>query len=514
MNSNVLIVDDEKLIRKTLMKMIQDSNIGWSIVAEAGNGEEAIKKVREHSPDLVITDIRMPRVNGIELAKYIYEYFTDTRVVILTAYKDFEYAQAALKYKVLDFLLKPCPQDDVVNLLTGIREEIMQKKSEEIKEKKLNERMLIRSLCLRLPYDPQIADALEEKYIQSDFMLLKVNHYSLQKEPSKSTDLQLLQYSLINIVEELLNMGQSNDQLIPVEYDTYVFILTNEKSKNDFSENVVMKVESLLDISLSSHHLGRLTRLEDVTTLYSRYYEGSFLSIESNSNEEIAIQFMDNHRIQELKTKLLIPLMVGETDQFIKLLNNILDEYTALPLANVKIEAYSLVYALHSIAQKEFHFDLSFNMFEEIHHLNQHNDIENIHNWVKHFLNDFLEQFEQWKVERSETIIDQVVDYIQDHYMEACQLSDVAASVYLSPKYLSDLFKKSTGETFTSYLTKVRIKKAELLLSNTKIKVTEIAKMVGYDDPNYFSTVFRKSLNTSPNHYRKQKQDYLKKSID
>ncbi|MCM3714453.1 response regulator [Alkalihalobacillus oceani] len=515
MNSTVMVVDDERVIRKTLVKMIEEANGGWSVVGEAGNGEEAIQKMEELSPDLIITDIRMPRMNGIELAKHVYENKQDTRVVILTAYKDFDYAQAAVKYKVTDFLLKPCPPDEVAELLKLVREELLEQKAQAAKQEKINERMIIRSLCLRLPYDPQMANAVETKYAKAEFLLVKVTDFSPHFVVSKPDDLRLVQFSLINIVEELAGLDQSGKSLIPVEYDTFVFMLSRRELNAVRLDELQSKIEALLEISVSIHHVGELSRLEDITRLYSRFYKAGFdSSPDAAASEDVAAYLKHNPTIQELKAKLLAPLMVGEIAHFVALVDDMIKKYEEHSLATVKIEAYSLVYALHSISEKEFQFPLSFNMIEEIATLNESKNKEQVKEWVQRYLADFQKRLEQWKAERSESIIDRVIDYMNQHYMEACQLSDAAASVYLSPKYLSELFKKSTGETFTSYLTKVRIKKAELLLSNTKIKVTEIARMVGYDDPNYFSTVFRKALNCSPNHYRKQKQDIFKKRID
>ncbi|MFH5181403.1 response regulator [Paenibacillus sp. TAB 01] len=124
MAGSIMIVDDEPLIRRGLRKLIETNELGWSVAGEASNGQEALLQLEQLKPNLILSDIRMPVMDGLELARHISERNCGTAVILLTGFRDFEYAQAAVRYGVKDFLLKPCPEEEICRVLRQAYEQL------------------------------------------------------------------------------------------------------------------------------------------------------------------------------------------------------------------------------------------------------------------------------------------------------------------------------------------------------------------------------------------------------
>ncbi|MBW4082226.1 response regulator [Paenibacillus sp. S150] len=522
MNLKVLIVDDEMLIRRMLCKMIVDNRVGWTIAGEAANGEEAVSLIEERRPDLVITDIRMPIMDGIRLAEHIHLNHPDVQVVILTAYKDFAYAQAAVKFKVADFLLKPSPEQEVLDLLVRVRRSMIAARQKRLKQRQMMEQMCFRSICLRLPYDASVLGSIRESYAGAAVWAVQVDDYFPPAKPYTPADRGLLHFSIVNVMEEMLSSagGQAQNLIVPIDYDSFIVLGEGRERHEQVFDVIKRTVHALLGIQMSAAPLGTLEHPQQLAELYDQAGQSRIRQEEPESRigmpgerepEETEgaaapfyVKIADNHTVPELKELLLTPLRVGEYGQFKLALDELLQRLDKLPLGDMKLEAFMLAYVLDAVSRQEFQFDLDFAMAREIANQQRISSKEDVREWIRRYADRFLEQFELWKVERSETVVDKVQEFVERHYMETCSLAEAAAYVYLSPKYVSDLFKKRTGISFTHYVTQVRIKKAEMLLSNTTLKVTEIANRVGFNDPNYFSTVFRKALDVSPAQFRKR----------
>lgn len=522
MDFKVMIVDDELLIRRMLCKMIADNRVGWTVAGEAANGEEAVSLIEEKKPDLVITDIRMPKMDGIRLAEHIYLQHPEIQVVILTAYKDFAYAQAAVKFKVTDFLLKPSPEQEVLELLVRIRRSMTAARQKEMKERQLLEQMCIRSLCLRLPHDPGLLAGIRDTYAGAGVWTVQVENYFPPTKPYRPADRALLHFSIVNVMEELLSSGHSGPEanlIVPVDYNHFIVLVEGGKEREQRFNDIERTVQALLGITVSAVSLGTIDRPEHLAELYRSAVQHAGISAgdgaagspgDAERNEPggaeapFYVKIAENHTVPELKELLLTPLRTGEYGQFKLALDELTERLETLSLSEMKLEAFMLAYVLDAVSRQEFQFDLDFAMAREIANHQGIAGKEEAREWIRRYTERFLQRFELWKQELSETAVEKVQDFVEHHYMETCSLAEAAAHVYLSPKYVSDLFKKKTGISFTHYVTQVRIKKAELLLSNTTLKITEIANRVGFNDPNYFSTVFRKALDVSPAQFRKR----------
>ena len=221
MIGKVFVVDDELHTRKTIVKMIEMSRLKWEVAGEASNGQQAVEQMESLKPNLVITDIRMPVMDGFQLAREIHRRGSDAQVVVLTAYRDFTYAQTALRYGVKDFLLKPCSEDEVFRVLRQAYDRFVfeEQKKDEIRQHAL------RSMILKLPHDPQRLSELEPRIINRYLWLVKVETYFPEAKNYRENDLGLLQFSIRNILEEIMEAKSKSAYLLHLlAHDFAVFL--------------------------------------------------------------------------------------------------------------------------------------------------------------------------------------------------------------------------------------------------------------------------------------------------
>ncbi|PMC35642.1 hypothetical protein CJ195_17795 [Bacillus sp. UMB0899] len=511
---NVLIVDDEITTRHGLTKLIERNAPNWNVIEPSRNGYEAIEKIKMLHPELVLTDIRMPKMDGIDLAKKIHHEYPDTKVVMLTGYKDLEYAQAAIRYGVLDFLLKPCPEKELLKVLdktymTIINE--MKQREAYLVEKQLIEENTIRSLMLRLPYDQTRLAEIKSDYLQKEMLLFRVDTYFPDTMTYLPKDLSLLQFSITSLTEELMEKFELSGFLLPVLHNIYAIFLDPDLSISDFVQALRNKINEVLGITIKVH---QAIMIEDLLQLPS-YLENMIEIIsdpkkmkrqdETNQNPNIELHALNKSKIRTVHDEMIGKMMLGQDDQVKSYVDNYIIRMKRLPIEDAKIEGLILVLSFYEIIQKEFTVDYpEVSVSIQISQLHPLNEIDEIVNWTRKQEELFYNELNSWLKIKGENIVAKSIRYIEDNYMKSCTLKEVANFVHLSPNYFSNLFKKEKRESFINYVTKVRIDKAKILLSNTEMKVFEIAESIGYDDSNYFTTVFKRLTNKSPREYRKQ----------
>lgn len=505
MNGTVLIVDDESHVRKTLMTMIESSRTKWQIAGEAANGQEAIDQLTTLNPDLVISDIRMPIMNGIQFVENVRRNEWDVSIILLTAFKDFSYAQSALRYGVKDFLLKPCPEEEVLKVLNREYEELIRKRHfmQEASEAAL------RSMILRLPHNAHLLDDLKNEILDAELWLIQVDNYFPPTRNYQTSDLDLLQLSVRNIIEEIIRTGKLSGYMLHIQHHLFaIFVQKGQEGEgNDLSDNVIQTIKENIDTILGIHvhykRYGMIRTFDDLKGVLDRN--------EKAGTYDVFFTIQENKKIDEVKVyaetlqnELISLLIMGDVTKLRCHLDLKVEEIGQKVLPEARLTAFSITVALQQVLLKELDAPREkFDTNEGIADLYQFEESMLVKQWTEQRLATFYEYLYQWLSAKNQNIIAQAVTYMEAHYMEAIKLADVAAIVHLSPKYFSELFKQRTGTKFTECLTNIRMEKAKLLLRNTEMAITDVSGKVGYDDPNYFSTIFKKHYKKSPLQFRK-----------
>ncbi|MDF2961506.1 MAG: response regulator [Paenibacillus sp.] len=516
MVGKLLIVDDEISVRKGLSEAITSNFPHWRVVGEAANGAEAMEKIRLLEPHLVLTDIRMPAMDGMELARNVHQYHRDTAVIIFTAYKDFEYAQAAIRYGVREFLLKPCSEEEMVRVMQNAYDHLLEKsekRENELLEKQLILENTVRSLMLRLPYDPHAIGEIEKDYSRKNLWFIKVLSFFPETKYDQPDDIGLLQFSLCNIMKELIGIHRPEAVTMPIFFDVFACFLEPVDSIADYVAEIQERSEQLLGITIEAANAGIVRQMNRLPALLDAFLQGRGETVRETAVYRIASNTVTDQftisqtKIKSLQSRIMAKMMIGQMESLKESLESFIQSMKGLSPADAKNEALAFAFALNGIIRKEFSsndekFDL-ITQFEDLHRLEH---IEEVIDWAGNRSEKFQLEYMKWLQCNNQNIIEKSVRYIEEHYMNDCSLTEVAAFVHLSPSYFSNMFKKEKGESFVNFLTKVRMEKAKVLLSNTGLKIFEVAHSVGYDDPNYFTAVFKHTQHLSPGEFRKMCQ--------
>lgn len=514
MDESVVIVDDEFLIRKTLIRMIESNNTGWEVVGEASNGIEALEMIGISKPELVITDIRMPKMDGLSFVEALHARGYDTKVIILTGYKDFAYAQTALKYGVVDFWLKPCPEEAVIEGLNKIRQTIRQQKQRKQLEQKWEEEMAIRALMNRLPVSPSIIHRIVLTYQQADLCIVHVNDFFPTEKNYRKEELNLLNFAVSNIALELLDTQMESGTIIPVRFDTYVMFLGKRQEgeyaddwRERFFERLTGTIKELLGISIQARYIGAADKLQVLPDLYEAIVHDPFILKKADIGDPLSFQEHTRYsaKIDSMENEFMSYILVGNINQLEEHIRGLTRKLAAGSLQEARMEALVAAIALDRIVRQQFPASsLRLDIGKEVAALHRLQSTQEITTWIHHWSSALAAELTKWSDTINQNIIQKAVSYIEQHYAERCSLQDVAAHVFLNHKYLGHLFKRERGESFIDFVTRIRLERAAIYLSNSGLSITHIARCCGYDDPNYFSTVFRKKYQLTPNEYRKQ----------
>ncbi|MCR2805622.1 response regulator [Paenibacillus soyae] len=511
MRGKLLLVEDQAYFRKGLRKMIDENATGWSVIGEAENGEEALALIAEETPDLILTDIRMPGMDGIAFAERVRKEGLDSELIILTGYEDFAYAQAAVRFGALDFLLKPCNEAMLLEVLEKAYRKYQEKlvrREQLLAEERGREDASLRAALLRLPYHGPKTN-MESLTLGRAVTFAFVDSYFPNDKPYRAEDLGLLQFAVANIIAEHACRQGTDGRIVAVEYDRYA-IVHEEDGQTEWRSAAASSITRYLGLSVTLVAAGVIGRFADLPDLYEKSCGAGEIERTRHRPSAVPGQIGDasascDAKVKECQLVLTIALASGDPDRLRHSLEERVARIADQSLEEAKLEALALAIATKTVSLQSFQIAQDDRLFgERISRLQGIRSVKEASEWADGAASRFLQAARQWREQNNHNVIARLQGYLEQHYPKSCTLNEMAEQYHMSPAYLSKLFKKETGENYSAYLTKVRINKAALLLANTDMKVFEIASAVGYDDPNYFTNVFRMLHRMSPSDYRKQ----------
>lgn len=519
-----MIVEDEEIIRDGLANFIDWESIGFDIVAKTEDGRDALEYLENHVVDVVLTDIKMTFVSGLELAKYFYENQLETKVVIISGYKEFEYARQAIKYNVDNYLLKPFDVDTVIPVFEGIKKGLDLERERKIKSEKEKKEYhdLIPLLRDQFFLDLLVGAIKDKDEIKRKLKLLKfdlipektmciiVNFYisKINKEAKMGRE------DIYNSICNFIKGTRKDIYYIPIRNNiqgVLQIIIFSEKFKDtkkfqlsisEYLNKITQQAESILSINVRYELKYSYKCLYELIELKNR------LKFLESSNKEKTNTLLPRQYdfLQEQQKLFFSYLNEGDFKAIYNLMDSLMDRLIHFDINYVRNYLINLVSML-SNRSKELEIDLykitkgncDYNLLFDM------DDMIEISQWCKQIFNCIKNEIDENKTEyHQKQIILKAKEYIEDNFNKDLSLEDIAEHVFLSPVYFSRLFKKETNENFIDYLKKVRIIKAKRLLKNTDNRIYEISQQVGYKSSKYFSRLFREYTGSTPSNYREE----------
>ncbi|MBC8080770.1 MAG: response regulator [Gorillibacterium sp.] len=531
----LLIVDDETHLVDSMAETIDWQQVGIGAVYRAYSGQEALEMIRTHSIDIVITDIRMPGISGLDLIKQIYLAWNRIKCIIVSGYAEFEYAKLALEYSVENYLLKPVSDEEVVEavetVIQHLQTEWINVSSRQRSEKALKDHLP--SLQSQL-----LKELLHGKRIKAELLKDKLELYELNfttddsacvmmlrlEEPFQNynnQDLALIEYSVCNIAQETFEDAfelwcgkETHDYLVIIVKRRSVPLKSTSATFEQYTAHFQHCVKTYLkgSISLISSAWGtfpaQIPDLYQSVLLAFRQMVGSedqelLLSLEVPFTKPNAVHAL--HYLYD-PPSLIQLLEVGRWNEAEEKLELTWKEFTkdGSESQELLIEAYSaILHALTYLTHKNGKrlSDL-FGAEYETWINRKIQSVSQLKEWSFRALEIIKQDLAENTKGMKAHVIQRVKEFVESQFNIDVSLQAMADHVYHHPVYLSKLFKSETKESLSDYIYRVRMEKAAYWLRNSDMKIYEITSELGYQNPQYFSKVFRKYFGSTPQDYR------------
>ena len=525
----VIIADDEPKVSQLIKNLIEWENLNLLHVATAHDGITALELIKKHCPDIVITDIRMPGYDGIELIKNTKEINPNIDFIIISGYQHFDYAHNAIKYGVKDYLLKPLNKNEINATLSKMIEKYKEMDSEKSRQEMHQLEDIKR----------QKNEFLENIYLRSNSLPIKETHLSNVKfiegcyqaliikpdfeyQVNNQEVMKMLLGKISKIADE--NLKDICSEILLLVLEDRIYIIVNYKTEikkvfrralnniideshlfRDIIKNLMITI-SIGNIQTSLENIGQST-YEAKEALVDRIITGCgkinqySLELHTEKSGEFIISFEKRRKLIDLIEVfdvVEIKKWIDEVEGNIIKQSNISGQFI-LDTINEIIEI--ILYGLKNHANvKTFNKSLITEFHET---LQMQNNIQAMFEVTSKWVGEILQKIADDRKNESNRPIKEAQKYINAHYASAVSLDEVSAFVGFNATYFSTLFKKETGVNFLEYVTIVRIKAAKQLLADSKKSISDICCEVGYNDFKHFTKQFKKVTSLSPSEYRK-----------
>lgn len=539
----VFLVEDESVMREGLRDNIPWQQCGYRFVGEAGDGEMALPLIRKAQPDVLITDIKMPFMDGLSLSRIVHEEFPNTKIVILSGYDDFEYARQAIQIGVEQYLLKPVTRNALQKVLLEIREKIENEQEninyneqyrdelheyEQFNRRYFFEQMLGGKLSVQEIYEEAKKLSLEINASCYNLVLFSIQakNYDVQGRGGVADD-------TISQQEEILRyfLRFSEYILFRVNINTYGLLAKGEENQiHDLTQKCISNIRRICESNNNEEiewyvavgtPVERLSMLPecfaDVNHIYSYRFivpDVNVLSkdiLQTNASEE-SIGSYKNIELEKIDPEILRGfLFKGDIEE--------VDDFVSNYLGSLKDALKSKVFRNYMTLNVRFIIlsfleDMGISKLDFVESVDDEYAPEytlgadEIDDYLCDMIKKAINSRDNQSNSQSKRIIRKAVEYIDDNFAdEDISLNIVSEYVEVTANYFSAIFSSEMKQTFVEYVTNKRMEKAKKLLKQTQLHTGEISAEVGYKDPHYFSYVFKKTQGMTPREYRNGKEE-------
>ncbi len=524
----LLIADDEALEREAIRYIVREHFDGAFAIREAANGREAVAQALEFKPDLIFFDIKMPGLNGLEAAARIREALPDCRLIVISAYHQFNYAKDAVSLRADEYVTKPAPAAEIIAVLqkvTGIIDDNrsrLRQEEETAQKLKLVTQYLKEELLLLI-----VRGEAEESVIREYFSIVNLDRHSflfavlslgtlhaaagvaelgwtIKRKNALERVKQILEDRGYDSLVELI--GQEIDLLLLLDQglDEYEARLIGVELLSDIKEAIDQEFGLTVNVGL-----GDICR--DSAGIYASFLQAKF-ALSYDATPGALNSYGDIHKGEahsaypfNKERSLCEHLIQGDEQQALSLLDEILEWFSlnSASLETLKERSYQLLLVLlreTGLSTNLAEFDE--NTVDLRHNVFLQENARSLKAFAKQFLIAKIGEINRIKISRAGALLAKAVAYLEENFSKEISLEEVAEAIRISPFYLSKLFKKELGTTFLDYLTGIRIKHAKEILADPLCNVKDACFQAGYRDPNYFARVFKKSCGITPTEYK------------
>ncbi len=514
-----LIIDDEHLIRKGTIKKLEPLKETVCCCGEAENGEEGIRLAEKLHPDIIIADMQMPVMGGMELLPYLASHFPDTILIVISGFQNFHYVKQAISSRAIEYILKPFSRENIQKIVLSAIDSLKNKK--QMKDEIFMIQEEREHACYRLDvsllqnlimgYDLQSSQKILSQKLDfinhsGNFLLLTLYFY---QKPSMEIHF-----------EKWIAQNNYNDIAVffphpHIEQFCFIllFIPELQRAREEFIQSFLSRLMLMTEQYQYPLYAGISACHDNIRELHTAYREtAAALDSQRISRTDSHYYFCRDIGTPvsiswEKEEELLFRIESCATEQVYSLTDELFDYYREIldcTLGDVKRHCEHISFSCRKILdyylnQKSPDEKSSPNMQAIVNTLYS---LEDVKKYYLQFFINISNMIKSDSIYRNHDTIEQICIYLSKNYQKNLTQEFIASLFYLNRSYLSQLFKKKTGEKFVNYLNNIRIEKAKELLTQTDKDISSVARSVGYDNTKYFFRVFKKKVGTSPELYR------------
>jgi two-component system, response regulator YesN len=505
----ILIVEDEFNAREGLANIIKKTCPQHEICGEAVDGEEGYRLALTHMPDLIFVDIELPKMNGLKMIEKLIDHQVNAAFVILSGYAEFEYAQQAIRYGVCEYLLKPITYDKLIHVLENI--EKWKKAANNQQKKQIPTDELLLSILSDRNDAKEAMNLLKDVMTPQNLYLL-----SLYSNSEKQDDIEKIKTCLLafcssrkykntffsffsrqHIITVLIN-SEENQQNMERSLD---YLLTYSLRQNGFSNITI----TLIPISSLDELSGKFDYITQLNEWGLTLGNQKVITKEKIPSQQEPFQDISNS-IRQIEMEALAIIKSGAPLQLMELSQKLVSFLADKLYPPKEFKRVCAQYALSIlVCFREFNMDAverisGIQLFDKIQNCCTQKELLSCLNKLVASYNDALPA----QAQTSSLIVKKTVNYIESSYADKVSLEKIASQLKVTPEYISHLFTKEMGISFSDYVKKYRIDMAKKIMQSSNWKIYQIGEKVGYRDPKYFNRVFKEVTGLSPKEYMKK----------
>ncbi len=516
----VILVDDEIQIRNGLKWKVDWEEEGFVIAGEASNGKEALQVIEEVVPDIVLTDVRMPVMDGMQLVKVLSDANPDIKVIVLSGYADFEYVRSSLVEGVKDYLLKPVDPEELTTALRKSKAEVEAEKQRRMETDRMNQfhaEEMREQYLLHLVKDEWAGmNIAEERLSQLNLDVLGddavVQFITAEIRSREHEQVRELFLPFKMLCRELSYEHEGIMSFYDTSYPNMLHFLCHQNSEGNQVAIFVQELQKSVSTYLNLETVIGLGKVVRGLSQLKNGYISSLLSW-SQSSADVTSQLIDGTTnkdtvefTEDSEWKLSNSLEHGDFETFKVSLLTTFAECDRQSVMSYSFAASRVLFMLGSMARKydQYTDDLKKKMWNCQLGIWELTSRERVKGELLELARMIAEKVNETRHSSNGiAIVENVRQYMDRHYTNEISLTSLADQFHINSAYLSEMFKELVGQNFSDYLVRLRMDKARSLLMDEQLKIIEIAHLVGYSNSGYFSTVFKKRFGQKPLDYRK-----------
>ncbi len=527
----LLIAEDEYIVRRGIISSIDWESLDIEVVGEAENGAEALEKAKKLKPHIILTDIRMPVMDGLEFVSNLKISQPNVKVIVFSGYDDFSYAMRAIRLGVSEYLLKPINVDDLIRIISELKNSIVERMSQLSIKQYLDPSQRLPQVQYRYLMKLFSSVSVDNEAViyaaslginlngpEYKVIVVDIDDYILQEEYWTNSERETMKSAIVNIIDDVFS-GIWNPTVCYGKGWNLIILLNGKAIKDDIVKNMCNQilefVRKFVSISLTIGIGSNCYGVDDLGRSYNEARLAAQNKSVSGKNKTFTFCDIDNENNNlslvsnfGYDKDLISAVRKLDINSIKNVLDGILSKYSdnEISLEMMKVECIKLLISVAGIIENiginvNEAYGGNFNPVEKI---DKFENLDTCSNYVRSEILNLVDMVIKEKKENYRAIVKKSIDYIKENYSRDITLEEIAKELFITPSYLSRVFKKETDINFVTWINKYRVDKAKELLKDLSLKSYHIAEMVGYNDYRYFNINFKKYSGLTAKEYREQ----------